>query len=232
MNIGGVLFGKGFYSTTTGNPSITAVAAGQIGIGQVTPTANTRLDVLGSGTTTNLIQRWADSGNTPRLAIQDNGVILVGTDAGTAGQVLTSQGSGSAPIWTAAGSGSIASGYSYYSSNTQGSVTLTASGSGTTALPIPAYGNKTILVAEIQFMAMKSDGTAAAFSTVTSMFRKDNSGTWTVDTAGTSTTSNAVTIVSITGAIGGGAPALTYTTGAYSGTYTGGFTVKLSSYQY
>ncbi len=37
LNIGGVLFGSGLYSTTTGNPSVTAVSGGKIGIGIVDP---------------------------------------------------------------------------------------------------------------------------------------------------------------------------------------------------
>lgn len=37
INIGGVLFGTGIYSTTSGNPSIAAVAGGRIGIGVVSP---------------------------------------------------------------------------------------------------------------------------------------------------------------------------------------------------
>jgi hypothetical protein len=46
MNIGGVLFGSGFYATTTGDPSYAAVSAGRIGIGIVSPT--TTLDVAGT----------------------------------------------------------------------------------------------------------------------------------------------------------------------------------------
>jgi hypothetical protein len=45
MNIGGVLFGSGFYSVTSGNPSATAVSTGKIGIGIVSPTCT--LDVNG-----------------------------------------------------------------------------------------------------------------------------------------------------------------------------------------
>ncbi|MPL62112.1 hypothetical protein SDC9_07711 [bioreactor metagenome] len=37
MNIGGVLFGTGFYSTTSGNPLTTPIAGGKIGIGTNTP---------------------------------------------------------------------------------------------------------------------------------------------------------------------------------------------------
>jgi fibronectin-binding autotransporter adhesin len=37
MNIGGVLFGTGFYNTTTGSPSTAALTTGRIGVGNVTP---------------------------------------------------------------------------------------------------------------------------------------------------------------------------------------------------
>ncbi len=43
INIGGILFGTGTYATTTGNASIVPVAAGNIGIGVVSPTARLHL---------------------------------------------------------------------------------------------------------------------------------------------------------------------------------------------
>ena len=45
MNLGGVLFGTGFYSTTSGNPSNTPISGGKIGIGIVSPSYT--LDVNG-----------------------------------------------------------------------------------------------------------------------------------------------------------------------------------------
>ena len=39
INLGGVLFATGAYATTTGDPSITAVSGGKVGIGVVSPTA-------------------------------------------------------------------------------------------------------------------------------------------------------------------------------------------------
>ena len=50
LNIGGVLFGSGLYNTTTGNPLVTPVAGGKIGIGIVSPV--TTLDVAGDLTVT------------------------------------------------------------------------------------------------------------------------------------------------------------------------------------
>jgi hypothetical protein len=46
LNIGGVLFGTGLFSTNAGNPSITAQTAGRIGINNVTPSQ--ALDVVGN----------------------------------------------------------------------------------------------------------------------------------------------------------------------------------------
>lgn len=43
MNLGGVLFGSGFYSTVSGNPSFSPVLGGKIGIGIVNP--STTLDI-------------------------------------------------------------------------------------------------------------------------------------------------------------------------------------------
>ena len=54
VNIGGVLFGSGTYSTTAGNPSTGATATGKIGIGVVTPTAN--LDIAASTTASALMR--------------------------------------------------------------------------------------------------------------------------------------------------------------------------------
>jgi hypothetical protein len=47
LNIGGVLFGSGLYSTTTGDPSVSANTNGRIGIGVVLPQES--LDVIGNG---------------------------------------------------------------------------------------------------------------------------------------------------------------------------------------
>jgi hypothetical protein len=57
LNIGGLLFGVNTYSTTTGNPSLSAQTNGRIGIGVVTPlerlhvNGNTRVDGRLSATT-------------------------------------------------------------------------------------------------------------------------------------------------------------------------------------
>jgi hypothetical protein len=72
--------------------------AGNICIGTTAITANTRLDLRGIGSSTDLIQRWADNTNTERLAIQGNGVLIANGTTGTNGQVLTTNSSG-VPTW-------------------------------------------------------------------------------------------------------------------------------------
>lgn len=51
INIGGVLFGTGTYSTTTGDPSITPVSGGRIGIGTITPASKFDITTNSLGTT-------------------------------------------------------------------------------------------------------------------------------------------------------------------------------------
>jgi len=57
------------------------VAVGANGVA----TANTRLDIRGIGTTTNLIQRWADSSNTVRASIADAGNFDLSNQSTTTG---------------------------------------------------------------------------------------------------------------------------------------------------
>ena len=52
LNIGGILFGTGTYSTTTGDASIVPTSGGKIGIGDVTP--DYELDVEDTGVDTNI----------------------------------------------------------------------------------------------------------------------------------------------------------------------------------
>lgn len=70
---GGTLTGNNTISGAF-NIGFTNTAFG-IGVAPASITANTRLDIRGTGTTTNLIQRWADSSNNLRLQIEDNGGI-------------------------------------------------------------------------------------------------------------------------------------------------------------
>ncbi len=61
INLGGVLFGTNTYSTTSGNPSITAVSSGRIGIAKVTPAYT--LDV-GNASVSGIVARFQNSSGT------------------------------------------------------------------------------------------------------------------------------------------------------------------------
>jgi hypothetical protein len=85
MNIGGVLFGSGLYSSIAGNPSITPTASGRIGIGVVNP--RERLHVLGN--------TFMDGSLTATTA----------TISGTGQNILTVIGSGNtSPLFSVQGS--------------------------------------------------------------------------------------------------------------------------------
>ena len=82
INLGGVLFGSSTYSTTTGDPSITASSGGKIGIMTVTPLYT--LDVTGD-------IRLTDRSGTPQfnLAHDSNGKIVSTGVAPTSGTVTS-----------------------------------------------------------------------------------------------------------------------------------------------
>ena len=61
INIGGVLFGTGTYSTTTGNPSITPVSGGRIGIGVVSPAYTLQ---VGNSSVSGIVARFQNSSGT------------------------------------------------------------------------------------------------------------------------------------------------------------------------
>jgi hypothetical protein len=61
MNIGGVLFGTGFYNTTTGSPSITPVSGGRIGIANNTPLYTLH---VGSPSLSGIVSRFQNSTGT------------------------------------------------------------------------------------------------------------------------------------------------------------------------
>ena len=78
----GTIYGIDFRPVISGTSSGTQIIAarfttGSVLLGGLTPTTNTRLDVRGFGTGTGLIQRWADSTNTQRVSIKDNGQFWV-----------------------------------------------------------------------------------------------------------------------------------------------------------
>ena len=90
MNIGGVLFGTGFYSTIPGNPTTTAIADGKIGIGTNSP--NNTLEI-NSGSTTNSGLRFtqlnaSSSTSTPNgkaLSVNASGDVILIDSVGCSG---------------------------------------------------------------------------------------------------------------------------------------------------
>lgn len=79
------------------------------------------------------------------------------------------------------------------------------------------YANNTTVVAHITVVAIKTDGTASAHATVTARFRKDNSGTFIVDDAGTDVTSDISILADVRGTALGSNPQVTIDMGAASG---------------
>jgi hypothetical protein len=80
------------------------IVTGNIVWGATTPTSNTRFDLLGIGSGSDIIQRWADNLNNQRFAFQSDGVFVANGTTGTANQVLTTNSSG-VPTWQNATSG-------------------------------------------------------------------------------------------------------------------------------
>jgi hypothetical protein len=86
INLGGVLFANNTYSTTSGNPSISAQTNGRIGVNVVNPTANLhiaasttlsalmRLGVGVAPTTPNDGDVWLESNTNTGLKIRISGV--------------------------------------------------------------------------------------------------------------------------------------------------------------
>lgn len=69
-----------------------------VGAGTLSGTIRTLIRGIGTGTDYSL--KLETSGGTERFGFLDNGSFLIGGSAGTSGQVLTSAGSGSPPVWT------------------------------------------------------------------------------------------------------------------------------------
>lgn len=92
--------------------------------------------------------------------------------------------------------------------------------------------NSSVLIADITVYGIKSDGTASVVGKVTGRYRKDSSGTFVVDDAGTSTTSNAAVLVSIVPEINGTNPQVQINTGASGATYNYSFTAICSYLTY
>lgn len=72
-SVNGAAYGTQMFLSTGGLLGIPSTGAVIFGASAIT--ANTRLEVIGTGTTTNLIYRFADSGSTLRTSLADNGVL-------------------------------------------------------------------------------------------------------------------------------------------------------------
>lgn len=135
INIGGVLFGKNTYGTTTGNSSLTAVANGSIGIGVVPASITARLHLPAGTATANTAPLKLTSGTaltTPEDgAIEYHGSHLYFTIGSTRYQ-LDQQGGGGGDVtkvgtpvdnqvgvWTGDGTIEGTTGFTYNGSNLQ-----------------------------------------------------------------------------------------------------------------
>lgn len=100
----GVFINDDFNPTLTSTIGLTILAyrsiAGSHLLGGATVTSNTRLDVRGLGTTTDLIGRFASSADTERFAVESNGEVRFNGAGGTSGNVLISAGANSSPTWS------------------------------------------------------------------------------------------------------------------------------------
>lgn len=128
MNIGGVLFGTGLYYSNIGNPSITPVAGGKIGIGVVSPAQTLQVKGDLGLTDGSYYTAFTQGAQTANISYT-----LPAAAATSSGQVLTNNGSGTLS-WTDAGTAAIAaktSGYTLTSSDN----TIVSSNSATITLP-------------------------------------------------------------------------------------------------
>jgi|GEM_PF-4918074 len=157
LNIGGVIFGTGLYSTTAGNPSTSPVSGGNIGIGVVSPTQ--RLHVDGNLRLTGALY---DSSN----SAGSNTNILTSTGTGTAWTNLSASllpsGTEGQTLYNNAGTWTANSGLFYDDVNARVGIGTTAPGSlldvnGATTIRLPAVGVNS-------YMTLTS-GTATVFNT-------------------------------------------------------------------
>ncbi len=229
-----VVYGFDYSAGGAGNAvSEVAIRAtrGQVVLGATgTSSANDRVKINGIGTTTGKGLVVNNSSGTERFSVQDNGVINVNGSGGTAGQVLVSNGTGAA-AWGTPTVNITGSNQRYQTQVANISSSLVASGTGFTGLSNTSeYANKSVLSVDFVIAMIKNDGTAVVYGKLTSIFRKDNSGTWTADVPGTPTISDITQLSGFVGDINGGVPGITWTTpGTTSGTWQLGYTAAISS---
>ncbi|MFZ4705470.1 MAG: hypothetical protein ACOYMF_05625 [Bacteroidales bacterium] len=116
LNIGGILFGKNTYATTSGNPSISPTATGSIGIGVVDPIARLHLPAgtntiaplkIDSGALVSVKQKWIVENDGEHLYYTTKDTIRRQLDNSSSGgaSYLYSIGTDSVEVSTFAGSG-------------------------------------------------------------------------------------------------------------------------------
>jgi len=156
----------------------------------------------------------------------------VNGSSGTSGYVLTSAGAGAAPTWSSPEMRAITT-KTVTETVVRHMGVLGASNTGSSSIQVNAYyGNSTTLIADITVYAIKSDGSASVVGKVTGRYRKNSSGTFSVDDAGTSTTSDASILVSIVPEINGTNPQVQVNTGASAANYDFSFTAVCSYITY
>jgi hypothetical protein len=229
------VYGVDYNPTLTSMTGVTHVALrateGQVVIGTTgTSSANDRVKINGIGTTTGKGLVVNNSSGSERFSVQDNGVINFSGSGGTAGQVLVSNGT-SAAAWGTPTVNITGSNQRYQTQVVNISSSLVASGTGFAGLSNTSeYANKSVLSVDFVIVMIKNDGTAVVYGKLTSIFRKNNSGTWTADVPGTPTISDITQLSGFVGDINGGVPGITWTTpGTTSGTWQLGYTAAISS---
>jgi len=110
---------------------------------------------------------------------------------------------------------------------------LASSGTGTFSIRTNAhYSNNTVLIADITVFGIKSDGTTSVLGKVTGRYRKNNSGTFSVDDAGTAVISDTAILASIVPEINSTNPQILITMAGASGTYNMTVTAILNYVNY
>lgn len=111
--------------------------------------------------------------------------------------------------------------------------TMGASSTGSNSINVNAYySNNTTLIADITVYGIKSDGSGSVVGKVTGRYRKNSSGTFSVDDAGTTITSDATILTSIVPEINGTNPQVQVNTGVAATGYAFSFTAVCSYITY
>lgn len=184
--------------------------------------SSNKLEITGTGNSTDKTLLLQQNGGTDTFAFQDDGnafIYITPTKDNAATQVLTrNSGTGAIEYKDASvlfSSSAMGVEDVVYNHGELGSASTSSSSIHVNAY----YSNKTALYVEVKVVAIKTDGTSSASATVSGRFRKDNSGTFNLDENGTVVTSDAAIIADVDLEVNGTNPAVKVTMGASSGTY-------------